>query len=129
LLLELTNWIETVYDVSNRSTFEHLQVWFNELETYSSTREVVKMIVGNKSDKESTREVPRKDGEALARKAGTLFIETSAKTKSGVQDAFVEVVRKIIETPELWQKAQTTRPGTVNVNEPQGDDGANSCAC
>jgi hypothetical protein len=40
--------------------------------------------------------VPRKEGEALAKKLGTLFIETSAKTTTGVQDAFVEVVRKVM---------------------------------
>lgn len=39
--------------------------------------------------------VPRREGEALAKKLGTLFIETSAKTTTGVQDAFVEVVRKV----------------------------------
>ena len=53
------------------------------------------MIVGNKNDKESNRQVPRKDGEAFARRMGTLFIETSAKTKTGVRDAFVEAVRKV----------------------------------
>ncbi|KAJ3214802.1 Ras- protein Rab-18-B [Dinochytrium kinnereticum] len=106
-----------VYDVSNRQTFEHLQLWFTELETYSSSRDVIKMVVGNKSDKDASgvREVTRKEGEAFARKLGTLFVETSAKTKSGVKDAFVEVVRKIIETPDLWQKSQTTRPGNVSV--------------
>ena len=54
-------------------------------------------MIGNKCDKEvgGGRQVPRKEGEALARKLGTLFIETSAKTTTGVQDAFVEVVRKV----------------------------------
>ena len=35
-----------VYDVSNRASFEHLQLWFAELETYASSKEVIKIIVG-----------------------------------------------------------------------------------
>ena len=38
-----------VYDVSNRASFEHLQLWFTELETYASSKEVIKIIVGMKS--------------------------------------------------------------------------------
>ncbi|KAI8810882.1 P-loop containing nucleoside triphosphate hydrolase protein [Cladochytrium replicatum] len=114
-----------VYDVTNRETFDHLRLWFTELETYTSSRDVIKMIVGNKSDKESTREVTRKEGEDYARRAGTLFIETSAKTKAGVRDAFVEVVRKIIETPSLWQKKDTN---TINVSQPS-DEGESYMAC
>lgn len=118
-----------VYDVSSRATFEHLNLWFNELDTYSSSQEVIKMIVGNKVDKESSgnREVSRKEGEAFARKMGTLFIEASAKTKTGVKDAFIEVVRKIIETPSLWQKQQNKAPGTIHMS---GDDvPQGGCAC
>ncbi|KAJ3299467.1 Ras- protein Rab-18 [Borealophlyctis nickersoniae] len=116
-----------VYDVSNRQTFDHLQTWFTELDTYSSSHDVIKMIVGNKCDKDTSgvREVQRKEGEAYAKKMGTLFIETSAKTKTGVRDAFVEVVRKIIETPALWQK----RPpqGAVQVTADETNGGY--CAC
>ena len=40
-----------MYDVSNRDSFNDLQTWFNELDTYCSSKEVVRMIVGNKVDK------------------------------------------------------------------------------
>ena len=55
-----------MYDVSNRSTFSHLETWFDELSTYSADG-VVKMIVGNKNDKHG-RDVSYQEGEALAAK-------------------------------------------------------------
>ncbi|TPX49179.1 hypothetical protein SeMB42_g02707 [Synchytrium endobioticum] len=117
-----------VYDVSNRATFEHLQLWFTELETYSSSRDVVKMIVGNKSDKESggSREVSRREGEAFAKRMGTLFVEASAKTKSGVREVFVDVVRAIIDTPSLWAKQQSgSRVNLAGESSPE----PNFCNC
>ena len=39
-----------VYDVTNRNTFTKLDMWLNELDTYSTKTEVVKMLVGNKID-------------------------------------------------------------------------------
>ena len=45
-----------VYDVTNRNTFSKLDMWLNELDTYSTKTEVVKMLVGNKIDKVSPRE-------------------------------------------------------------------------
>ena len=39
-----------VYDVCRRDTFESLDTWFNELQTYSSSDDIVKMVVGNKID-------------------------------------------------------------------------------
>lgn len=40
-----------MYDVTSRESFENLNVWFSELETYSSSEDVVKMIVANKIDR------------------------------------------------------------------------------
>lgn len=40
-----------VYDVTNYSTFTKLETWLNELETYSTKSNIIKMIVGNKIDK------------------------------------------------------------------------------
>ncbi|KAI9348718.1 ras family-domain-containing protein [Obelidium mucronatum] len=113
-----------VYDVTQRDSFDHLATWFNELDTYSSNSLVVKMIVGNKVDKETgeaTRQVTRKEGEAFARRMGTLFIESSAKTRAGVKEAFLEVVRKIIETPELYQKTSGQRSNNTVSLDSQSD--------
>lgn len=40
-----------VYDVTNRNSFTKLDMWLNELDTYSTKTEIVKMLVGNKIDK------------------------------------------------------------------------------
>lgn len=41
-----------VYDVTKRDTFTRLENWLNELETYCTRNDLVKMLVGNKIDKE-----------------------------------------------------------------------------
>ncbi|KAF9324813.1 Ras- protein Rab-18 [Podila epicladia] len=115
-----------VYDVSNRDSFNDLQTWFNELDTYCSSKEVVRMIVGNKVDKESSREVSRQEGQEFARKLQTLFVECSAKTKLGVQQAFDELVQQIIDTPSLWQKQAVPNVRLQPAETAQENGG---CAC
>jgi len=56
---------------------------------------VVKMLVGNKIDREDSREVTRDEGAKFARKHSMLFIEASARTREGVQIAFEELVQKV----------------------------------
>lgn len=90
-----------VYDTSIRATFDKLFTWLDELETYSTNKNIVKMIVGNKIDK--PREVSREEGLAFAKRYGALFVETSAQTNQGVQLAFEDLVQKIIEQPGLWE--------------------------
>ncbi|KDR72957.1 hypothetical protein GALMADRAFT_252317 [Galerina marginata CBS 339.88] len=129
-----------VYDVANRESFEALPRWYSELETYVSSS-VVKILVGNKVDKEFSRQVPTAEAEKFATRMSSLFIETSAKTAVGVKETFQEVVEKILDTPELWEssisgsKGQNTgggnggMPGGVQVvgaEQQKQDDG---CAC
>lgn len=128
-----------VYDVANRESFEALPRWYSELETYVSSS-VVKILVGNKVDKEFSRQVSRTEAENFATRMSSLFIETSAKTSIGVRETFQEVVEKILDTPELWDsttnRAHNTSGGNggmpggvqvVGVNNQQTQEGG--CAC
>ncbi len=53
------------------------------------------MLVGNKSDIVTEREVSAQEGSALAEELGCGFIESSAKTCSNVDIAFYDLVRAI----------------------------------
>ncbi|KAJ2349822.1 hypothetical protein GGF43_004361 [Coemansia sp. RSA 2618] len=117
-----------VYDVSNRESFEHLDSWMEELNTYCTTSDVVKMVVGNKIDKESERQVTRKEGAEYARRHQTLFLECSAKTRIGVQQAVEELVSKISDTATTWRKSASGN-GMVTVNESVTSGFSSGCAC
>lgn len=45
--------VSLVYDVTRRETFAKLDNWLNELDTYCTRNDLVKMLVGNKIDKVS----------------------------------------------------------------------------
>ncbi|KAJ2725409.1 Ras- protein Rab-18-B [Coemansia sp. Benny D115] len=118
-----------VYDVSNRESFVHLDTWMDELNTYCSNEDVVKMVVGNKIDKDDERQVTRAEGAEYARKHQMLFLECSAKTKIGVQQAMEELVARVIETPDLWRKSSPNKGGNVYINDSVQSGLAGGCAC
>lgn len=92
-----------VYDVTRRATFTDLSdVWLKEVDRFSTNKDCIKMLIGNKVDlEESERVVAKKEGIAFARQHGCLFLEASAKTSINVQRCFDELVHKILDTPSL----------------------------
>ena len=71
---------------------------------------------------EFSRQISHTEGQAFATRMGALFVEASAKTAVGVQDAFRDVVERILDTPELWQAAGPGRKGTGSANARSSQD-------
>ncbi|UYV63462.1 RAB2A [Cordylochernes scorpioides] len=90
-----------VYDISRcgtimvcgcrRDTFNHLTTWLEDARQHSNSNMVI-MLIGNKSDLDSRREVKREEGEAFAREHGLIFMETSAKTAMNVEEEKLHVL-------------------------------------
>lgn len=51
------------------------------------------VLVGNKLDRINEREVDTREGEELAKRLGCAFVETSAKTREGLEKAYHTAVR------------------------------------
>lgn len=88
-----------IYDITRRKTFEEVENWVNDIHK-NSTREkpVPVILVANKIDlRDSAESVSTEEGEALAKKLGIPFLETSAKTGDGVKKAFELLGQAIAE--------------------------------
>ncbi|GAA95303.1 uncharacterized protein L969DRAFT_101429 [Mixia osmundae IAM 14324] len=122
-----------VYDVANRETFVNLDTWFQELETFCHN-DIVRIVVGNKTDKEFARMVTAEEGQAWSDSRGCLFMECSAKQGKNVESLFDTVIDKIIENPRLYAAPRANRlPGGFNgdlVNLQSANDvNAGWCRC
>jgi GTPase KRas protein len=102
-----------VYSISSRSSFTRIQRFHNQIQrvkessssspsypgspisSVAPSAPVPIMLVGNKSDRVTEREVSTQEGHALARELGCEFVEASAKNCINVEKAFYDVVRQL----------------------------------
>jgi small GTP-binding protein len=84
------NAIIIVYDITKSDSLEHVKSWIGEIAN-SAPLDVKKILVGNKSDLEQLRLVPKKMGQALAKQYNMPFFETSAKSNTNIAELFQQV--------------------------------------
>lgn len=98
-----------VYSITSRSTFERVERYRSQIFRVKDTDDTPMILVGNKADKLTEREVSREEGVAMARKLNADFIESSAKACINVEKAFYQLVRLIREEQGL---KETPKKGT-----------------
>merc|ERR1712194_111003 len=93
-----------VYDVTSRSSFNHVLGWLKEAREYADSTLIV-TLVGNKCDKPaSERQVTYQEGYEVAQREGLQFVETSAVTGENVDDCFIQTAN-IVYSSNVLDKA------------------------
>ncbi|KAG8091384.1 hypothetical protein GUJ93_ZPchr0012g20907 [Zizania palustris] len=85
-----------VYDITKRQSFDHIPRWLEELRGHAD-KNIVIMLVGNKSDLEDERAVSTEDAKEFAEKENLFFLETSALQATNVENAFQTVLTEIFK--------------------------------
>lgn len=84
-----------VYSITSRTSFDEISDFREQILRVKDADEVPMILIGNKSDLNSDRQVSQNEAQAQAKQFGIQSMETSAKTRTGVEDAFYTLVREI----------------------------------
>mmetsp|Transcript_6317 Transcript_6317/g.10322 ORF Transcript_6317/g.10322 Transcript_6317/m.10322 type:complete len:211 (-) Transcript_6317:209-841(-) len=125
-----------VYDVTRRSSFEHLKKWFDDAASFGGS-ELKFTLVGNKIDKESQRVVSTKEGIDFANEHDMEFMEVSAKQVVNVTETFELTARNILDginrgTIDTRNEVNGIRVGRGNnksfdISKESGTDSSGCC--
>eukprot|EP00897_Mesotaenium_endlicherianum_P005868 jgi/Mesen1/5309/ME000264S04336 len=120
-----------VYDITKRQSFEHCERWLDELRSHSDANIFI-MLVGNKADLKSQRQVSTQEAKDFSQKHKLAFIETSALESTNVEAAYTQVlaeIHRIVSKRALDAESSSggasVGPG-VNILLPQITDSASS---
>ncbi|RYP48131.1 hypothetical protein DL768_005928 [Monosporascus sp. mg162] len=121
-----------VYSITSRQSFEEITTFQQQILRVKDKDYFPMVVVGNKCDLESEREVPRSEGEALAKTFGCKFIETSAKSRINVDKAFYDIVREIRRynrEPQGYSPGDGANGGSAPPNKMNVEDGEADAGC
>ncbi|KAJ8341477.1 hypothetical protein SKAU_G00337680 [Synaphobranchus kaupii] len=85
-----------VYDITSERSFQHIMKWASDVDEYAPDK-VQKILIGNKSDEEQKRQVPKLQGDKLAKTYGMDFFETSACTNYNIKESFTRLTELVLQ--------------------------------
>ena len=102
--------IVLVFDITNPESFTNCEMWLLEVQRYASDQ-VKNILVGTKSDLVDRRKVAFADAQEFAAKHGMEYVETSAKTATTVETAFLNLANDLCgANHSITQKDQRNIP-------------------
>ncbi|XDA85387.1 hypothetical protein R6Z07F_015163 [Ovis aries] len=109
--------------------------WVKELRKMLGN-EICLCIVGNKVDLEKERHVSIQEAESYAESVGAKHYHTSAKQNKGIEELFLDLCKRMIETAQMDERAKgngSSQPGAARRgvqiidDEPQAQSVGGGC--
>ncbi|GAA5795132.1 ras-like protein 1 [Helicostylum pulchrum] len=100
-----------VYSITSRMSFEEIETFHQQICRVKDRDRFPMVLVANKCDLDSGRQVTSQEGKELADYYGCEFVESSAKERINVDQAFHAVVRDI----RKYNKVQETRKSLAPI--------------
>lgn len=104
-----------VYSLTSHESYEETITFHEQILRVKDCERFPMVIVANKSDLVSERQVLSSEGSDLARGFNCPFMETSAKKRTNVDEAFFTLVREIRKYNKERQAACTDGAGAKNT--------------
>ena len=95
--IKSSNGIIFVYDITDRASFEKINVWIKLAKSKINLNETPFVVIGNKKDLNQFRTVNFNEGEKFTKSINGTFYETSAKNGENVNEVFNVLINKIYE--------------------------------
>ena len=87
-----------LYDITDRQSFLNVQTWIAEIRNYGQENMFL-ILIGNKTDLDHQRQVPREEADDFARANAMMFFETCSMNPD-IRDCFRDILGKILDDVE-----------------------------
>jgi len=111
-----------VYDQGNEKSFNNVQFWLREVDSYSNNPKCLKVLVANKTDLPKSA-VSEESAKSFSSQLGLSLFDTSAKEDINVDNVFQSVVQGVgnkVHPSEDWRKVSVARTPSREVSSSSG---------
>ena len=122
-----------VYDITSETSFRNISKWIRRIDE-NATEDVERLMIGNKCDLESKREVSRETAEQFGRRNNIKIIECSAMASINIDKAFETITQDILnkvcppqEKEEPAPKGKKKKNKNVKLNKQNNSRGGGCC--
>lgn len=114
-----------VYDITNKDSFDQCKEYYNEKIKECAKKNIQVIVLGNKADLESKREVPSELGANFALENKYIFMETSCTKNENVYDAFETLIE--ITYREMIKNGNLKKKETITISSKKSNNKKNKC--
>ena len=105
-----------VFDITNKDSFDDIKnYWIPEIKE-NGQKDIILALAGNKSDNYLKEQVSDNEGKALAKEINAIYMRTSAKLNSSIDEIFNSIGNKFLN-PETEITSNLTREEMIQKSE------------